>query len=375
MSKSESKKRVFALFLTSLSFHVLAFALLSHKYVWSKPVRTSRPLTFRVVSVEQPREKLPPNPESRFLSNANRKESGAGKPGKAPRLKRARKERLVSRRRTRSPAAASLAPAAVAPPKPPSVKPEEPEAKKSVEVPRNKPKQKEAARRTPKASSPVPKRTTKPKRRSKAADPKNDEKKARASSTRKDRPKPVPVVRKKEKIEVAALKPIVRPRRPAPVPPQPQDPLAMFRVKPRPKGEPDAPRLELSDEEADRIAKRSALDESRGEEGDIISLDTRDSRYAPYFKDIKRKIQYNWVWPEEAQKYDGNLSLHFVLKKDGTLREVRLVRSAGVRVLDDLAMAAVTKAAPFDPFPPGLARMFLGNKPLKIKATFVYNRK
>lgn len=175
-------------------------------------------------------------------------------------------------------------------------------------------------------------------------------------------------------MEVAALKSPPQPiRPPRPVPRQPQlqseDPLALFRAKPRPKGRPAAPNLDLSDEAADRIAKRGLPKEEQAKEaGEAISLDTRDFRYAAYFAHIKRRIQNEWIWPAEAQKYGGSLLLRFLIRENGTLEEVRLLRSAGVRILDDLAMAAVTKAAPFNPFPPGVAR-----KP--IQATFTYERR
>ena len=137
-------------------------------------------------------------------------------------------------------------------------------------------------------------------------------------------------------------------------------------MKPKPEGKPIAPGFNLSDQDADRIAKRSELSKKQEkEEGESISLDTRDFRYASYFAHIKRRIQNAWIWPAEAQKNRGKLLLRFKLRKDGTLEEVHLIRSAGIRILDDLAMAAVTKAAPFEPFPAGLERK-------SITATFVY---
>ena len=142
--------------------------------------------------------------------------------------------------------------------------------------------------------------------------------------------------------------------------------MALFRVKPQPKGKPKRAKFDLSDEAADRIAKRSLSDkELEKEEGETISLDTRDFRYASYFAHIKRRIQNAWIWPAEAQLNRGELLLRFKLRKNGTLEEVHLIKSAGIRILDDLAMAAVTKAAPFDPFPEGLERK-------SITATFVY---
>ena len=481
MAKDKPNKLPFTLFLISLSLHLIVFAASSHEYVWSKPVKPSQPIKFRVVSVEKPEEKLPPNPRSRFLSNANRKESGAGKPGKTPRLRREDRDLIPSRRGVVSPKIASLVPApkpkvpppaalpvspkppAVVTPKPepkkvekpqerkspetleitetprpietaslaptpapsiktpspaieekvkPETKPmadiqpektEKPEKKKSPETLETKetPKPREVARLAPapkpsvKAPSPAIQEKVKPKEKPKAQD--NPEKKKREIKTLpKKKPEPKPLIRKKtlkkvvgkkprkenkkagakkrtkEKMELAALKPVsrpVRPLRPAPRRPQPKDPLALFRVKPQPKGKPGLPKFDLSDEAADRIAKKSLSDKDLGEEeGETVSLDTRDFRYASYFAHIKRRIQNAWIWPTEAQKNRGRLLLRFKLRKNGTLEDVRLIKSAGVRILDDLAMAAVAKAAPFEPFPEGLERL----ERKSITATFVY---
>ena len=564
MANNESKKLAFTLFLISLSLHLFVFAASSHEYVWNKPVKTSRPLKFRVVSVEKPKEKLLPSPQSRFLSNANRKESGSGKPSKTPILKRENRDLIPSRKGGLGPERVSLSPAsesrvpaplvpsarpaspAIVKPKPkleklentrerkpseiseteipakpitkaslgpkskPSVKTPSPAiqekikpkakpmadkkqerkkieakaipknkskprpvlkkktARKAVEKkPRNESKNVEVKRKIEEkfkvaALKPVPKPeafmpsgisaspkppvvvtpTPEPKKVEKSeernspetleitetpqptetaslaptpkpsvrasssaiqdkikpkaqptADKKPEKKKIETKTLPAKKPEPKPVVRKKsikkvvkekpreknkkaeakkqakEKVELAALKPVprpVRPQRPAPKRPQPKDPLALFRIKPQPKGKPKLPKFDLSDEVADRIAKRSLSDkELEKEEGETISLDTRDFRYASYFAHLKRRIQNAWIWPAEAQKNRGKLLLRFKLRKNGTLEEVHLIKSAGIRILDDLAMAAVTKAAPFEPFPEGLERK-------SITATFVY---
>ena len=564
MARNESKKLPITLFLASLSLHLFVFAASSHEYVWSKPVKKSRPLKFRVVSVEKPKEKLPPNSQSRFLSNSNRKESGSGKPSKTPRLKREDRDLIPSRRGGVGPETASLSPApesrvpalSVSPTRPPTspavVKPKPepereekkrekkfPETSKITETPqptetaslapkpepsvktpplaiqdkiqpKAKPtadkkleREKKAAKAIPKIESksrpvvekkavkkvvkekpreesqkieakgknskklemaalpPAPKpkpqvRAPKPVRRNppvdvtprtqppkvkkipvrespdfpeikktikpiettsiaptpepsdksqssatkqeeiqpKVVDKMPEKKRIESKESPRDKDKPNPVVEKKavkkvvkkklpkknkkvdekkqtkEKVELAALKPVfrpTRPKRPVPKRPQAKDPLALFRVKPKPKGKPNLPQFDLSDEIADRIAKKSLSDEDlEKEKGETISLDTRDFRYASYFAHIKRRIQNAWIWPLEAQKNRGKLLLRFKLKKNGALEEVRLIKSAGVRILDDLAMAAVTKAAPFNPFPEGLERK-------SITATFVYD--
>ena len=418
MRKNESKKLPLILFLISLSLHLFVFAASSHEYVWRERAKRSRPVKFRVVSVEKPREKLPLNPRSRFLSNANRKESGSGKPSETPRLKRKDKDRIPSRRGEPDPKVASSAsipkskastlatppvspkPSVVVTPTPEPKKVEKSEERNSPATSEitETPRPTETASLTPKpkpsvrAPSPAIQKKIKPKAKP-PADKRPEKKKIKAEAIPKIKRKAKPVVKEKsekkvvkekprkknrkveakkktkEKIELAALKPVARsiqPRRPAPKQPQPKDPLALFRVKPRPESKPEHPNFGLSDEAADRIAKRSLSDKDREkEEGETISLDTRDFRYASYFAHIKRRIQNAWIWPLEAQKNRGKLLLRFRIRKDGALEEVRLVRSAGVRILDDLAMAAVTKAAPFEPFPEGLER-----KP--ITATFVY---
>ena len=144
MARDKPKKLPFTLFVLSLSLHLLVFAASSHEFVWRKPAKANRPITFRVVSVEKPEEKLPPNPQSRFLSNANRKESGSGEAGKSPRLKRDDSDLIPSHRPGLAPEVASLAPVpkpeAQAPaalpvrPKPPAVATPRPQMKK-VEKP------------------------------------------------------------------------------------------------------------------------------------------------------------------------------------------------------------------------------------------------
>lgn len=418
MAKNESKKLAFTLFLISLSLHLFVFAASSHEYVWNKPVKTSLPLKFRVVSVEKPEEKLPPNPQSRFLSNANRNESGSGKPGNIPRLRREDRDLIPSRRAAVGTQVAPLAPAPnsktqvpalqLARPKPPAVATPTPEPKKVEKSEEKKPPATSEITETPKPTetaslAPKPKPSVKaappaiqekvqpkakppvdkkPERKKIEAEtipnqklvPRQTVKKKTINRVVKEKPreknKKVEAKKKtKEKVELAALKPVTRsipPRRPAPKQPQPKDPLALFRVKPQPRRKPNAPKFDLSDEEADRIAKKSLSDKDlEREEGETISLDTRDFRYASYFAHIKRRIQNAWIWPVEAQRDRGKLLLRFKLRKNGTLEEVRLIKSAGIRILDDLAMAAVTKAAPFDPFPVGLERK-------TITATFVY---
>ncbi|HIE56227.1 MAG TPA: energy transducer TonB [Chromatiaceae bacterium] len=61
----------------------------------------------------------------------------------------------------------------------------------------------------------------------------------------------------------------------------------------------------------------------------------------------------NLNYPDAAKrkKLYGDLLLHVAVKADGSVSEIRVVRSSGHKILDDAAMRIVRLAAPFAPFP------------------------
>jgi TonB family protein len=103
---------------------------------------------------------------------------------------------------------------------------------------------------------------------------------------------------------------------------------------------------------------------------DTIRLDSRDPEFLPYLGRLKRRIQNEWVYPEEAwsRGVGGELLLIFTLNKNGSMTFLRLVNSSGFPMLDQEALRAVKQAAPFDPFPPEM-----GEEPVNFAASFVYN--
>ena len=100
-----------------------------------------------------------------------------------------------------------------------------------------------------------------------------------------------------------------------------------------------------------------------------VPLDSREPRFLDYLARLKRHIQGEWMYPEEAQRVGmgGELMLVFTLNKAGTLTYIRLVESSGFPVLDNEALRAIKAAAPFDPFPPQM-----GDEPWNISAIFRY---
>jgi protein TonB len=107
-----------------------------------------------------------------------------------------------------------------------------------------------------------------------------------------------------------------------------------------------------------------------GIEGEPIPLDTKDPKYHEYFERVRQKIRANWGYPREAgeRNIEGQLLIEFHIARDGRLSYLELVRSSGVKILDDYAMNAVRLAQPFPPVPEGL----LVKHAVPISGMFVY---
>jgi protein TonB len=92
--------------------------------------------------------------------------------------------------------------------------------------------------------------------------------------------------------------------------------------------------------DADKYAAMNTESEIAEDDGEAISLDTTESRYASYFTRIKRQIELSWNYPNEAQRkgITGELTLRFQISRDGNLMNVRLINSSGYNVLDEAAL-------------------------------------
>jgi protein TonB len=90
-----------------------------------------------------------------------------------------------------------------------------------------------------------------------------------------------------------------------------------------------------------------------------ISTNTSEYRYASYMEAWRRKVERigNLNYPKEARELGlfGSLILHVAVRADGSLEGVRVVRSSGHDVLDQAAVHIVQLAAPYAPFPEGIA--------------------
>lgn len=100
-----------------------------------------------------------------------------------------------------------------------------------------------------------------------------------------------------------------------------------------------------------------------------IPLNTPDPRYAEYLAEIKRRIEAHWVYPQEAalKRQSGQGLVGFVLRKNGSVREVDIVRSSGFDILDRYLINAIRFASPMPPIPDRI-----GHETLPLVFTFTY---
>lgn len=92
----------------------------------------------------------------------------------------------------------------------------------------------------------------------------------------------------------------------------------------------------------------------------FISARTQEFKYASYMNDWVSKVERigNLNYPDEARRQGltGSLMLQVAVNQDGTVRNIRLLRSSGYKALDDAAIRIVQLAAPFAALPPGISK-------------------
>lgn len=91
----------------------------------------------------------------------------------------------------------------------------------------------------------------------------------------------------------------------------------------------------------------------------LTAASTRQAEDAAYLLDWRRRLEAvgNKYYPEASVRYGlyGDLRLLVTIRKDGSLEEIRVLKSSGYAVLDEAAIKIVRLAAPYSPFPAELA--------------------
>jgi protein TonB len=272
---------------------------------------------------------------------------------------------------------AQQAPAEPSPPSTPQVREEarphmaQPPAKvtpkPAPEAPTKRPAAQSRRQETAKATTPKPERPV-----NEPAEPKRVAKLPEPAERRPTRP---PVER--PPAEPAEPKRLARLPEPAERTPQssPQQPTPATRPAPESLFQPGQAALPrfgriplLSGEDLEKYAQVRSSDQ-HSSSGGAVSLDTKELKYLSYFAHIKRRIERVWTYPPDAvaNGSQGQLHLKFVLRRNGQVKNVELLRSSGVKVLDKEAWDAVVNAGPFESFP-----QTIPDDELHITARFTY---
>jgi protein TonB len=129
---------------------------------------------------------------------------------------------------------------------------------------------------------------------------------------------------------------------------------------------PEEPGSILFDKETIEKYARRRTPETKGKG---LTFSIPELKHRGYLRMLKDKIEGIWEYPEEAARkgITGDLYITFTILKDGTLGEVRLIRTSGYEDLDEAAMNAVKEAAPYWPLPDD----WEGDK-LTITGHFIY---
>jgi len=107
----------------------------------------------------------------------------------------------------------------------------------------------------------------------------------------------------------------------------------------------------------------------------FVGARTQEFRLARYIDDWRVKIErvgeMNYPQAARDQKVYGNLLVTVSIRSDGSIDNVEINRSSGVKILDEAALRIVRLAAPYAPFPADIAK---DTDILSITRTWMFTR-
>ncbi len=116
--------------------------------------------------------------------------------------------------------------------------------------------------------------------------------------------------------------------------------------------------LALARASPDRFAEAQDFPERRRRK--FISANTREHLYAGYMRSWVAKVERvgNLNYPDQARRMnlDGALVLSVDVLADGSVEQIRVLRSSGYDILDEAAVRIVRLSSPFSPLPPEISQ-------------------
>jgi len=89
-----------------------------------------------------------------------------------------------------------------------------------------------------------------------------------------------------------------------------------------------------------------------------ITAATKEYKYASYMESWARKVEkigkLNFPTGANGKALEGNLIVDIAINADGSVRRFKIMRTSGIRALDDAALRILKLAAPFAPLPPNI---------------------
>jgi TonB family protein len=87
--------------------------------------------------------------------------------------------------------------------------------------------------------------------------------------------------------------------------------------------------------------------------GDELRLAEYHRRYNQYLSDVKRKVHPLWEMPREMvlKLEQGDVLVGYTIRRDGTVKDVKVLKTSGWKEFDQNVVAAIRRAAPFGRLP------------------------
>ncbi len=84
-----------------------------------------------------------------------------------------------------------------------------------------------------------------------------------------------------------------------------------------------------------------------------VTFDVPEFHHRGYMRMLKNRIERIWRYPSASaqQRVSGDLFIRFTIQRDGSLGDIKLLRTSGHNELDEAAIQAVRGAEPFWPLP------------------------
>ena len=131
-----------------------------------------------------------------------------------------------------------------------------------------------------------------------------------------------------------------------------------------------SPRIFPSRDRLRALSERYERETPQSERGKVLNINTSELKYQKYVMNMKRRIEFFWHYPPSAVRNSeqGRLKVNFKISKDGTVRNVDVVRSSNYPALDAAAVTAIRLASPYNPLPGD----FGVDESINIRANFEY---